>query len=509
MVDPVGSVRQIVQVALKIKEAADTVRHNKEVCHQIRGRVNRLRAILSKLEDADAMNDPATGDALKDLEETLHRAYRLVVACREEKNVLSLLFTAGKLSRKLRQVNEDILAQMAVASFGNNVRTTILLTKHFQDLPKDPEQIGLALLFKEDTEDAVSSSGTHSQHDARAEACDETGDVLRVEKPSRIPKMPHASLPWFTIFTYSQLRDATNKFAFVLGRGGSGTVYKGILRDGREVAVKRISIDSSKCKEDSENEVRFTSMLQHVNVLKLIGCCSTKRESFQVYELMYNGNLRSHIHGKTGDSVLPWPVRFKIIEGIAQGLLYLHKQCGLRIIHMDINPGNILLDDGYIPKIGDFGTSRMLSQFADEDETDWITGTLGFTDPNYVSTCRFSAKTDVYSYGVLLLETISGKPCIQADSEFNTLLAWAWHLWKERKLAEFIDPRVHSVADASETKEMKRCIHIALLCIELNPAHRPTVSDILQMLRDKKLKLPIPQKPAGTKEDSSDNERIE
>lgn len=136
MVDAVGSVRQVVQVALKIKEAADTVRQNKEVCHQIRGRVNRLRAILSKLEDADVLNDPATSDTLKDLEETLHRAYMLVTACRVEKNIVSLLFTAGKLSRKLRQVNDDILAQMAVASFGSNVQTTTMLTRHFKDPPK-------------------------------------------------------------------------------------------------------------------------------------------------------------------------------------------------------------------------------------------------------------------------------------------------------------------------------------------------------------------------------------
>uniref|UniRef100_A0ACD5Z212 Uncharacterized protein n=1 Tax=Avena sativa TaxID=4498 RepID=A0ACD5Z212_AVESA len=145
MVDPVGSVKQVLQVALKIKEAVDTVRSNKEVCHQIRGRVNRLRAILSKLEDADAdaVDDPATADTLKDLEETLHRAYSLVAACQEDRNMVSLLFSAGKLSRNLRQVNEDILAQMAIASFGNNVRTTIMLTKHFQDSPKGDAEHGM------------------------------------------------------------------------------------------------------------------------------------------------------------------------------------------------------------------------------------------------------------------------------------------------------------------------------------------------------------------------------
>ncbi|KAK1677096.1 hypothetical protein QYE76_037944 [Lolium multiflorum] len=157
MMDPVGSVKQVLQVALKIKEAVDTVRHNKELCHQIRGRVNRLRAILSKLEDADAVNDPTTADTLKDLEETLHRAYSLVAACQEDKNVVSLLFTAGKLSRKLRQVNDDILAQMAIASFGNNVRTTIMLTKHFQDTQK------------EDAEHVMSWSGTHLFHEDRGE----------------------------------------------------------------------------------------------------------------------------------------------------------------------------------------------------------------------------------------------------------------------------------------------------------------------------------------------------
>uniref|UniRef100_A0ACD5WLE8 Uncharacterized protein n=1 Tax=Avena sativa TaxID=4498 RepID=A0ACD5WLE8_AVESA len=265
MVDPVGSVKQVLQVALKIKEAVDTVRSNKEVCHQIRGRVNRLRAILSKLEDADAVDDPATADTLKDLEETLHRAYSLVAACQEDRNMVSLLFSAGKLSRNLRQVNEDILAQMAIASFGNNVRTTIMLTKHFQD----------------------------------------------------------------------------------------------------------------SLKGDAEHGMR-----------------------------------------------LPWPVRFQIIEGIAQGLLYLHQQCGLRIVHMDIKPNNILLDDDYIPKITDFGISEVLFALAHEEETGVVRGTPGFVDPELVTNCRFSAKTDVYGYGVLLLETISGKSCIQADSDFNILSAW-------------------------------------------------------------------------------------
>jgi len=304
----------------------------------------------------------------------------------------------------------------------------------------------------------------------------------------------------FIIFTYTQLRNATHDFSFELGRGSSAVIYKGILSDGREVAVKRIYLDTTSCNEVYEKEVRFTAMLQHVNVMKLIGCCSTEEESFQVYELMHNGTLGDHIHGTIKDSGLPWPVRFQIIEGIAQGLLYLHQQCGLRIVHMDIKPNNILLDDDYIPKITDFGISEVLSALAHEEETGVVRGTPGFVDPELVTNRRFSAKTDVYGYGVLLLETISGKSCIQADSDFNILSAWAWYLWKERKLAEFIDPRVRGVADVSETKEIKRCIHIALLCIELNPADRPTMSDILQMLWDNKLKLPAPQNPAGTNE---------
>lgn len=226
MVDAVGSVKQVVQVALKIKEVADTVRHNKEVCHQIRGRVNRLRAILSKLEDANTMNDSATSDTLRDLEETLHRAYRLVHACREKKNIVSLLFTTGKLSRQLRQVNDDILAQMAVANFGNNVQTTIMLSKHFQDPPKDQEQMGLSLLFREDAEHAISSPDKSFTHDSRLEGNDGNGSAPQVEEPSRIPKTPHVSLPWFTVFTYAQLTRATNNFSCELGRGGCGVVYK-------------------------------------------------------------------------------------------------------------------------------------------------------------------------------------------------------------------------------------------------------------------------------------------
>ncbi|CAM0908221.1 unnamed protein product [Alopecurus aequalis] len=461
MVDAVGSVKQVVEVALMIKEAADTVHHNKKVCLQIKGRVNRLRAILSKLDDADAAKDPAIRDTLKDLKETLCRAYTLVAACREEKNIISLLFTAGKLSRQLREVNEDILAQMAVACFGSNVQTTIMLTKHFQDPSMDPEQMGLAFSFNEDADHVVRSPGSHSQQDTRLEASDETGGATGVE-PSSIPKKWHASLPWFSIFTYSQLTHATKKFSCELGRGSGGVVYKGTLCDGRQVAVKRTSMHSARLKKN-------------------------------------NGSFQDHIHGKARESVLPWTIRFLIVEGIAQGLLYLHEQCGLRIIHGDIKPMNILLDDGYIPKIGDLGISKGLSHFADEDGTVFVRGTMGFIAPDLLITGCSSAKTDVYSYGILLLETISGQSCSQADSYFNTLSAWAWHLWNKRKLAEFIDPRLAGgVADVSQKIVIKRCIQIALLCVESDPARRPTMSDVLHMLRDNKQKLPVPQRPACT-----------
>ncbi|CAD6265278.1 unnamed protein product [Miscanthus lutarioriparius] len=300
--------------------------------------------------------------------------------------------------------------------------------------------------------------------------------------------------PDFTFFNYSQVLDATNDFSVEnkLGQGGFGLVYKGRLPDGLEIAVKRLASHSMQGFREFRNEVQLIAKLQHRNLVRLLGYCSHGEEKMLVYEYMKNKSLDFFIFDEKRRTLLNLDKRLVIIEGIAQGLLYLHKHSRLRVIHRDVKASNILLDHEMNPKISDFGMAKMFSSNDNEGNTERVVGTYGYMAPEYASEGLFSTKSDVFSFGVLILEIITGErnSGFYYHGNFLNLLGYAWKLWKEQRWPELVDI---SLATNGCTLEMMRCINIALLCVQENVIDRPTTSDVVAMLGSEDMALPKPK----------------
>ncbi|XP_068310305.1 G-type lectin S-receptor-like serine/threonine-protein kinase SD1-1 isoform X1 [Pyrus communis] len=297
------------------------------------------------------------------------------------------------------------------------------------------------------------------------------------------------------LFSLSTLITATDNFSFnmKLGEGGFGSVYKGRLEDGQEMAVKRLSQSSGQGQAEFKNEVILIAKLQHRNLVKLIGCCIEGDEKLLIYEYMPNKSLDFYIFDQTQGRKLDWSRRFHIIRGIARGLLYLHQDSRLRIIHRDLKASNVLLDKDMNPKISDFGMARLFGGDQTEAVTKRVVGTYGYMAPEYAIDGHFSIKSDVFSFGILLLETLSGKRSRGFyDPNHNlNLIGHAWRLWKEGRSLELID---EYLTDSCSLSEVLRCIHVSLLCVQQLPEDRPTMSSVILMLGGESA-LPQPKKP--------------
>ncbi|KAG0481481.1 hypothetical protein HPP92_012339 [Vanilla planifolia] len=297
-----------------------------------------------------------------------------------------------------------------------------------------------------------------------------------------------------SLFKFSQIINATHNFSNdnKLGEGGFGPVYKGKL-EAELVAMKRLSARSGQGLEEFKNEVLLISKLQHRNLVRLLGYCIHGDEKILIYEYMPNKSLDLLLFGQ--GSLLDWPKRFSIVEGIAQGLLYLHKHSRLRIIHRDLKVSNILLDAEMNPKISDFGLARIFKPDETHANTQRVVGTYGYISPEYAFKGIFSEKSDVFSFGVLLLEIVSGKRSTgfqETDTSCN-LLAYAWELWKEGTWSEFVDP---SLSKRFVHSEIQRCIYVALLCVQESPDFRPVMSAVVTMLSTENLCVGCPKQPA-------------
>ncbi|URE27548.1 Cysteine-rich receptor-like protein kinase [Musa troglodytarum] len=283
------------------------------------------------------------------------------------------------------------------------------------------------------------------------------------------------------LFDLSTLRVATVNFSEEnkLGEGGFGAVYKGVLPDGRVIAVKRL-LNSGQGLGELKNELALVAKLQHRNLVKLLGVC-LEEEKMIVYEYVPNTSLDKFLFDPVRGEQLTWGIRYKIICGIARGLLYLHEESQLKIIHRDLKACNILLDADMNPKISDFGSAKLFDGEQTQGMTSRVVGTYGYMAPEYVIHGQFSIKSDVFSFGVLVLEILTGRKNSTTCNPENTedLLSYTWEKWRGGLALEMVDPALGNQFHGSD---LLRCIQIGLLCVQENPFSRPTMSTITVML---------------------------
>uniref|UniRef100_A0A0E0EER6 Uncharacterized protein n=1 Tax=Oryza meridionalis TaxID=40149 RepID=A0A0E0EER6_9ORYZ len=319
------------------------------------------------------------------------------------------------------------------------------------------------------------------------------------------------------------LRSATGNFdeSNKLGEGGFGVVFKGVLPDGQEVAVKRLSNCSIQGLGQLKNELSLVAKLQHKNLVRLIGVCLEEGEKVLVYEYLPNKSLDTILFGTclhlnlldivnmfifklrichlTPDPEksrqLDWGKRYKILNGIARGLQYLHEHSQLKIVHRDLKASNVLLDADMKPKIADFGLAKIFGDDQTRNATSRIVGTLGYMSPEYAMRGQYSTKLDVFSFGVLVLEIVTGRrnSYVVISEHTEGLFSLVWRHWNDGTVTEIVDP---SLGRHYPRGEILKCINIGLLCVQQNPADRPSMSAIIILLSSETVTLQAPYRPA-------------
>ncbi|KAE8802387.1 L-type lectin-domain containing receptor kinase IX.1 [Hordeum vulgare] len=309
-------------------------------------------------------------------------------------------------------------------------------------------------------------------------------------------------------YSYRELAAATKGFAEEekLGRGGFGSVYRGSLRDqDSPVAIKMFSAESSaQGRKEFEAEVKIISRLRHRNLVHLLGWSDSRRGLLLVYQLVPEGSLDRHIH----TSCLTWAQRYKIILGLGSALRYLHTEWAQCVLHGDIKPSNILLDSSLSTKLGDFGLARLVDHGARPRTTQVIMGTAGYIDPEFIRTRRLTTESDVYSFGMVLLEIVSGRrpmdmnkeqPAAAADKVAIPLLKWVWDLYEKSAILEAVDERLNGDEQLGDGHDGKSQVHRALVvglwCTHPDPSARPSVMQLMNVLQSTEVTLPILSRP--------------
>ncbi|GAA0173999.1 hypothetical protein LIER_27484 [Lithospermum erythrorhizon] len=278
---------------------------------------------------------------------------------------------------------------------------------------------------------------------------------------------------------YQLLIAATNNFhkGNILGEGGLGCVYKAQFNDKFHAAVKKLHGAGQDTEREFQNEVDLLSKIRHRNVVSLLGYCIHNEMRFLVYEIMPNGSLDSYLHGPSRGRSLTWHLRMKIALDIARGLEYLHEHCNPTVIHRDLKSSNILLDSNFNAKLSDFGLSITAGNL--EKSNIKVSGTLGYVAPEYILDGKLTDKSDVYAFGVVLLELLFGRRPVEkvAEAQRQSLVTWAMPLLKDRsKLPNVVDP---VIKNAMDLKHLYQVAAVAVLCVQTEPSYRPLITDVL------------------------------
>ena len=285
------------------------------------------------------------------------------------------------------------------------------------------------------------------------------------------------------LFNLKELKKATDNFSKsrMLGKGGYGTVFKGMLSDGRIVAIKKCNTVHKGNLEQFINEIVILSQIIHRNVVKLIGCCLETEIPLLVYEFIPNGTLFQYLHEENEEFPLTWDMRLKIAIEIAGALFYLHSAAASPIYHRDIKSTNILLDEKYRAKVADFGTSKSVT-IDQTHVTTQVQGTFGYLDPEYFQTSQFTEKSDVYSFGVVLIELLTGeKPVFSTRSEEGRSLSAYFILsMNKNHLFDILDDQVKKEGDKEEVIIVA---NLAKRCLHLNGKKRPTMREVVTELQ--------------------------
>ncbi|GER39317.1 protein kinase superfamily protein [Striga asiatica] len=277
---------------------------------------------------------------------------------------------------------------------------------------------------------------------------------------------------------YQMLVIATNNFdeGKLLGEGGLGRVYKACFSDNFEAAVKKICADWQEAQRQYENEVQILSKIQHQNIVSLLGYCVHEQQRFLIYEMMEGGSLDLILHAPSRRSTLTWPLRMKIALDVARGLEHLHEHCDPPVIHRDLKSSNILLDSNFNAKISDFGLA--ITEGNSIKTNIKLTGTLGYVAPEYLLDGKLTDKSDVYAFGVILLELLMGRrPVEKVESQCQSIVTWATpQLMDKSKLPDIVD---QSIKDTIDLKHLYQVAAIAVLCVQPEASYRPLIADVL------------------------------
>ncbi|XVE69249.1 hypothetical protein DITRI_Ditri09bG0137300 [Diplodiscus trichospermus] len=295
-------------------------------------------------------------------------------------------------------------------------------------------------------------------------------------------------------YRYSDIKNITNSFRVKLGKGGYGDVYKGKLLDERQVAVKLLN-NSKSNGDEFMNEVASISRTSHVNIVTLLGFCFEGRRRALIYEFVPNGSLEKFIFQKKADRQLKWEMLYQIAVGIARGLEYLHRGCNTRILHFDIKPHNILLDNEFCPKISDFGLAKLCPEKESAISMTGARGTVGYIAPEVYSRNfgRVSHKSDVYSYGMMVLEMVGGRKNIDVEVDRTGEIYFPHWIHNRIELDEELG--LQGIMDEDDEEGVRKMIIVSLWCIQTDPSNRPPMSKVVEMMEGNIASLSIPPKP--------------